>query len=272
MIKPFVQKLVLCGGLALLGLNIASAAGTLKIGTEGGYPPWSMVDATGKVSGFDADVGNALCKELDMQCRFVVQAFDSLIPSLDANRFDLIISGMSVTPERSKRISFSIPYAVEDAIFVLPKNSPAVSATSTDELLKALDGKTVGVQGGTTHGAYLHQAAPGLKIKSYETLDQMQIDLDSGRLDATFADLTSQSKFLKKVGDKNFALSSLTIKGSSAPEVLGYGIGVGVNSKNPELKQKIDAALCKLINDGTIKTSSEKWFDIDISNYEICKK
>lgn len=271
MIK-LIKKALLCGSLALLGLNTAGAAGTLKIGTEGGYPPWSMVDATGKVSGFDADVGNALCKELDMECRFVVQAFDSLIPSLDANRFDLIISGMSVTPERSKRITFSIPYAVEDAIFVLPKNSPVLKAATSEELLKGLSGKTVGVQGGTTHGAYLQHAAPGLKIKSYETLDQMQIDLDSGRLDATFADLTSQSKFLKKVGDKNFALSQLIIKGSSAPEVLGYGIGVGINKKNPELKKKVDAALCKLITDGTIKASSEKWFDINIANYEACKK
>src|SRR3546814_20485521 len=83
-----------------------------------------MVNAGGKVSGFDADVGNALCKELDKKCRFVVQSFDSLIPALGANRFDLIISGMSVTPERSNRILFSIPYAVDDAIFVLPKNSP----------------------------------------------------------------------------------------------------------------------------------------------------
>lgn len=271
MITSFLRNVALCAVPVLLGLN-AAVADTLKIGTEGGYPPWSMVDAAGKVSGFDADVGNALCKELNAECRFVVQAFDSLIPSLDANRFDLIISGMSVTPERSKRISFSIPYAVEDAIFVLPKKSPLVTADSTDAILKGLEGKTVGVQGGTTHGDYLRKMAPGLKIKNYDTLDQMQIDLDAGRLDATFADLTSQSKFLKKVGDQQFTLSKLIIKGSSSPEVLGYGIGVGINKNRPELKEKVDAALCKLINDGTVKASSEKWFDIDISNYEVCKK
>ena len=271
MIKPLIQKLALCGSLVMLGLGSVSAA-PLKIGTEGGYPPWSMVDAAGKVSGFDADVGNALCKELGAECRFVVQAFDSLIPSLDANRFDLIISGMSVTPERSKRITFSIPYAVEDAVFVLPKASDSVKAASKEELLKGLAGKTIGVQGGTTHGAYLQAEAPDLKVKSYETLDQMQIDLDAGRLDGTFADLASQSKFLKKVGDQNFALSELVIKGSSAPETLGYGIGVGINKNNAELKQKVDTALCKLINDGVIKQSSEKWFDLDLSNYDVCKK
>ncbi|MBF6615206.1 MAG: transporter substrate-binding domain-containing protein [Candidimonas sp.] len=271
MIKPFIQSAALCASLALFALSPA-AADTIKIGTEGGYPPWSMVDAAGKVSGFDADIGAALCKELQSDCRFVVQAFDSLIPSLDAKRFDLIISGMSVTPERSKRITFSIPYAVEDAIFVLPRSSDLVSASSAEAIFSGLKGKTVGVQGGTTHGDYLRKMAPDVTLKNYDTLDQMQIDLDAGRLHATFADLTSQSKFLHKVGEKDFALSELIIKGSSAPEVLGYGIGVGINKDNTELKAKVDAALCKLINDGTVKTSSEKWFDIDISNYEVCKK
>src|SRR3546814_17200185 len=105
-IKPLLQKAALCAGLTLLGLNIASAD-TLKIGTEGGSPPWSMVDAAGKVSGFAADIGNALCKELNADCRFVVQSFDRLIPSLAANRLHLLLSGISVTPDTSKLISFS---------------------------------------------------------------------------------------------------------------------------------------------------------------------
>src|SRR3546814_17315294 len=86
----------------------------------------------------------------------------------------------------------------------------------------------------------------------------MQIDLNAGRLDATFADLTSQSKFLKKVGDKDFALSKVIIKGSSAPKVLGYGIGVGINKKNTALKDKVDAALCTLINNRTEERSEGK--------------
>lgn len=267
----FISKTLICASLALLGSQ-AAVADTLKIGTEGGYPPWSMVDAAGKVTGFDADVGQALCKQLGADCKFVVQAFDSLIPSLDAKRFDLIISGMSYTPERAKRISFSIPYAVEDAIFVLPKKSELVNADKEQTIFDGLAGKTIGVQGGTTHGAYLSKMAPKTTVKNYDTLDQMQIDLDAGRLDGTFADLTSQSKFLHKVGEENFALSKLVIKGSSDPETLGYGIAVGIHKGNAELKAKVDAALCKLIEDGTIKSSSEKWFDIDISNYEICKK
>jgi len=263
------SQLIVGTGAALLSAAI-SAAPSYKIGTEGGYPPWSMVDASGKVTGFDADVADALCSVLEADCRFVVQSFDSLIPSLDANRFDLIISGMSYTPERAKRINFSVPYAVEDAIFILPADSDLIAAPDSDAIFAGLAGKTIGVQGGTTHGAYLAKMAPEVSIKDYETLDQMQIDLDAGRLDGTFADLTSQQQFLNKMDNDAFALTDYIIKGSSDPETLGYGIAVGIHKDNAELKEKVDAALCSLIEDGTIKEASEKWFDIDIANYEIC--
>src|SRR5690606_19353655 len=139
-----------------------------------------------QVTGFDADVGQALCNALGEKCRFVVQSFDSLIPALQANRFDLVISGMSVTPERSKVISFRITKDTEDSAFILLKVTPLVHAPEKEAIFQGLDGKTVGVQSGTTQGAYLQKYAPRLILKTYETQDQMQIDLTPGRLDATF--------------------------------------------------------------------------------------
>lgn len=267
-----IKKTILCASTSIIALAAVSAHATdIKIGTEGGYPPWSMVDSAGEVTGFDADIGAALCTKIQANCKFVVQAFDSLIPSLDANRFDLIISGMSYTPERAKRINFSVPYAVEDAIFILPAKSDLIKADSSDAIFAGLEGKTIGVQGGTTHGEYLGKMAGKTTIKNYETLDQMQIDLDAGRLDGTFADLTSQSRFLKNMKTEGFALTDLVIKGSSDPETLGYGIAVGIHKDNAELKASVDKALCELIEDGTVKSASEKWFDIDIANYDICK-
>lgn len=271
-LKKTVMGLTAGFAFAALGLSTAAFAQTsYKIGTEGGYPPWSMVDAKGTVTGFDADVGAALCTKLDADCSFVVQSFDSLIPSLDAKRFDLIISGMSYTPERAKRVNFSIPYAVEDAIFILKADSPTIKADSSEAVFSSLDGKSIGVQGGTTHGAYLAKMAPKVNIKDYETLDQMQIDLDSGRLDGTFADLTSQSRFLDEMNNNDYALTETVIKGSSDPETLGYGIAIGIHKDAADLKAKVDAALCELIEDGTVKSASEKWFDIDIANYEACE-
>jgi len=271
MVFTIARQAAFCAALALASLATAATAATLKIGTEGGYPPWSMVDASGKVAGFDADVGHALCEKLGMKCRFVVQAFDSLIPSLQADRFDLIISGLSVTAERAKAIGFSIPYATEDSAFVVPAGSPLIKAPGQAALLKDLAGKTVGVQGGTTQGAFLQKHAPDIKVKTYETQDQMQIDLSAGRLDATFSEVTPQSQFLKTEGKGKFAMADVVIKSSADPEILGQGIGVGINIKNTPLKQKVDKALCELITGGAIKASSEKWFGVDLSNYQACK-
>src|SRR5699024_6835965 len=134
-----IKKTLICASLTLFCAT-ASAATSLKIGTEGGYPPWSMVDAKGTVTGFDADVGAALCAALNADCAFVVQAFDSLIPSLDAKRFELIISGMAYTPERAKRINFSIAYAGEDATCVLPANSELIKADNADTIFARLAG------------------------------------------------------------------------------------------------------------------------------------
>lgn len=98
---------VLSLALLLAGVSTAHAAeGELSIGTEGAYPPWSMADAAGNVTGFDADVGNLLCTKLAVKCRFVVQAFDGLIPALKAKRFDVIISGMSITQDRKRKSIF----------------------------------------------------------------------------------------------------------------------------------------------------------------------
>src|SRR5699024_5888015 len=149
--------------------------------------------------------------------------------------------GMSYTPERAKRINFSVPYAVEDAIFILSSDSDLIKAETPEEIFAGLKGKTIGVQGGTTHGEYLGKMAADTTIKNYETLDQMQIVLDACRLDGTFADLTSQSRFLGNMKSDGFALTDVVIKGSSDPEVLGYGIAVGIHSENAELKEKVDA-------------------------------
>jgi len=247
------------------GTQFARATeGELSIGTEGEYPPWSMADASGNVTGFDADVGAMLCDKLQVKCKFVVQAFDGLIPALQAKRFDIIISGMSITGERRKKINFSTGYAELANMFVAPKGSELIEAKDIDSLLKGLDGKTVGVQAGTTHAHYLEKRAPNANLKTYDTLDQMQIDLASGRLDSAFADVSALQDFLKKPDGANFQLVGVNIP-SSSDATLGEGIGVGIRQDDTELKAKIDKALCELIADGSVGKSSQKWFQTDIS-------
>ncbi|ARP64404.1 amino acid ABC transporter substrate-binding protein [Mesorhizobium sp. WSM1497] len=244
--------------------NALAAEGELSIGTEGAYPPWSMSDASGNVTGFDADVGALLCTKLAVTCHFVVQAFDGLIPALKAKRFDVIISGMSITADRKKEINFSVGYAELANMFVAAKGSDLAAITDVDTLLKSLDGKKVGVQAGTTHAHFLEKRAPNADLKTYDTLDQMQIDLASGRIDTAFADQSALQDFLDKPDGKNFQLVGVEIKSTYDP-TLGEGIGVGIAQDNIELKAKIDKALCELIADGSVGKASEKWFKTDIS-------
>ncbi len=250
---------------ALAGFaTTAQAEGQLKIGTEGAYPPWSMADANGNVTGFDADVGALLCAKLEMECVFVVQAFDGLIPALQAKQFDIIISGMSITEDRKKEINFSVGYAELANKVVVAKSSDLAAITDIPTLLTALGGHSVGVQAGTTHAHFMEKLAPTATLKSYGTLDEMQIDLASGRVDAGFADASALQGFLDKPEGADFQFVPLNITSTYDP-TLGEGIGVGIRQDDTELKAKIDTALCELIKDGSIKTASEKWFNMDIS-------
>lgn len=261
------MKLTVLSLLALLAADVSgsyAAEGELSIGTEGAYPPWSMADAAGNVTGFDADVGALLCTKLSMKCHFVVQAFDGLIPALKAKRFDIIISGMSITADRKKEINFSVGYAELANVFVVPKSSDLAGLKDIETLLKSLDGKKVGVQAGTTHAHFLEKRVPNADLKTYDTLDQMQIDLATGRIDTAFADASALQDFLAKPDGKDFQFVDVKIQSTFDPS-LGEGIGVGIAQENTALKADIDKALCELVADGSIGKASEKWFKTDIS-------
>lgn len=244
--------------------GIASADnGVLKIGTEGDAPNFSMADASGNVTGFDADVANALCKELDMTCEFVVQSFSTLVPSIDTGRFDVIISGLGITDERRQKIDYSIPYATTPLWFVVPKDSPLAGATDLQTILDGLKGKSVGVVNGTTYARFVTKMAPDADIKTYDGTTQQLADLSAGRVDAALSDSPTWQDFFKTPESEGFTRIDVRVRPSDDHETLGYGMGVGLKKGDAELQAKLDKAVCTLINDGTISKSSEKWLGED---------
>jgi octopine/nopaline transport system substrate-binding protein len=248
-----------------LGLHTAyTSAAELSVGTEGEYPPWSIADANGAVTGFDADTANLICTKLQMECKFVVQAFDGLIPALEAKRFDIIISGMSRTKDRMKTIDFSMGYAELPNMFVVAKGSDLLKSTTIDDMLKSMGGKKVGVQAGTTHAHFMEKMVPTADLKTYDSLDKLEIDLAGGRLDAGFADSSALDDFLAKPDGAKFELVNVVVP-SSTDDTLGMGVGVGIRKDDAELKGKIDAALCESIKDGSLGKASMKWFKRDIT-------
>lgn len=241
-----MKKVVLAALLTTLSLS-ASAAQTLRFATEASYPPFEFVDAENKIQGFDVDLANALCKEMDATCTFTNQAFDSLIPSLKFRRFDAVMAGMDITPEREKQVLFSKSYYDNSATFIAQKGKLADVA--------ALKGQRVGVQNGTTHQKFLTDKHSDITIVPYDSYQNAVLDLKNGRIDAVFGDTAVVNEWLKQ----NATLAPLGEKVTDK-DYFGTGLGIAVRQGNAELQGKFNAALDKIKADGTYKTIYSKWF------------
>lgn|GEM_PF-308055 len=262
-----VSLLLLPGGCGLYTVAAAQAE-PLRIGTEGTYRPWTMADANGRVTGFDADIVQSVCRKIGAQCSFVVQNFDSLIPSLiRGGRFDIIFSSLSISASRRQKIDFSVPYAQMQNLFVVRKESPLAAVKDKDSLFAALKGKRLGVQNATTHAFYAEKHIGGADLRSYDTFDDLLMDLANGRLDAAFADTAIWSAYLAKAeNSRRFTYVKVIIPMADDPATLGGGVAAGLPKGADTLRRRINQAICALEADGTVKRLSEKWFNgADIS-------
>ncbi|WP_114191946.1 arginine ABC transporter substrate-binding protein [Edaphovirga cremea] len=241
-----MKKLIIAAVLAGISVS-ATAAENIRFATEATYAPFEFVDASNNIQGFDIDLANALCKEIEANCTFTNQAFDSLIPSLKFRRVDAVISGMDITPERLKQVSFTKPYYDNSALFISEKGK----FTS----LADLKGKRVGMQNGSTHQKFLMEKHPEITAVPYDSYQNAVLDLKNGRLDAVFGDTAVVNEWLKQ----NANLTAVGDKVTDA-DYFGTGLGIAVRQNNTELLGKLDAALAKAKQDGTYETIYKKWF------------
>jgi arginine transport system substrate-binding protein len=241
-----MKKFIIAAVLASISVS-ASAAETVRFAMEASYPPFESIGADNKIQGFDVDLANALCKEIQAECSFTNQAFDSLIPSLKFKRFDAVISGMDITPEREKQVLFTKPYYDNSALFITQKGKVADVA--------ALKGKRVGVQNGTTHQKYLTDKRPEITTVPYDSYQNAILDLKNGRVDAVFGDSAVVNDWLKQNAELATLGEKVTDKG-----YFGTGLGIAVRKQNTELQGKFNAALDKIKQDGTYETIYKKWF------------
>ncbi len=134
-----MKKVLIAALIAGFSLS-ATAAETIRFATEASYPPFESIDANNQIVGFDVDLAQALCKEIDATCTFSNQAFDSLIPSLKFRRVEAVMAGMDITPEREKQVLFTTPYYDNSALFVGQQGK--ISVYVADALLKKGSMKT----------------------------------------------------------------------------------------------------------------------------------
>jgi len=252
-------------------------ADKIKIGTEGAYPPWNSKDASGALIGFEIELGKELCAIMKHDCTFVEQDWDGMIPALTGKKFDAIMAGMSITPERQKTISFSQGYADEVASLAVMKGSSLegmktpeainlnFSSSDVKKALKtisgALTGKTVCTQTGTIHQNFLESGDVGsVKIRTYKTQDEVNLDLESGRCDVALAAAASFNDYKEKSG-KNVVLVGPYFSGSH----FGNGVGVGIRQKDKSLINDFNTAIDKARKQGIISKLAIKHFGYDAS-------
>ena len=257
----------------------------IKIGTEGAYPPWNAKDASGNLIGFEVDLAKELCAIMKHECTIVEQDWDGMIPALLMRKFDAIMAGMSITDERLKTINFSQGYADEVASLAVMKGSSLESlntpkainlskkgtATKTlKTLADALAGKTVGVQTATIHQNFLESGDVGkVKIRTYKTQDEVNLDLTSGRIDAALAAAVAFTDYAAKSG-KPVVLVGPTFSGGAFGNGVGVGIRKGDNStavgkRDTKLLKDFNSAINTARFKGIIRELAIKHFGFDAS-------
>ncbi len=252
-----LTKSNLCTLLLTTALANAVAAEEVKIGIAAEpYPPFASPDAAGSWSGWEIDIINAVCAAAEFECAITPVAWDGIIPSLTGQKVDVIMASLSITEERMKSIDFSEPYYNTPAVIVADKS------LDIDASPESLAGRILGVQGATTHQAYANAYfAEGSEIKLYQTQDGANQDLVAGRVDAIQADSIAMSDFVE-----SDAGACCEIKGSVAADdaILGRGVGAGVRQGDTELKGALNAAIAKVIADGTHDEITARYFSSSI--------
>lgn len=244
--------------LAMSGGAAVANAEPLKVGfSPEAYPPFYVADAAGKWTGWEVDIVNAICAEAKFECELVPIPWDGLIPALTTKKIDAIMNSMSITAERQKTIDFTDKY-YNTPTAVIGAKGQAYEATP-----EGLKGKIIGVQASTVHADYVKKHfAEAAEIKEYQTQDEANQDLVAGRIDATQADSIALDAFLQSEQGK----ACCDLKGYVAEdlEILGPGVGAGVRKEDTALKERLNAAIKAIRDNGKYQEITKRYFTFDI--------
>lgn len=223
----------------------AEAPMNIKIATESSYKPFSYTDADGKLIGYEVELVDALCAQMKADCELISQDWDGLIPGLNAQKFDAIIAGMSITPERKEVVEFTDPY-FHTGIILIGKKGDNVSVDD-------LKGQPIASQRSTVASQYLQDKHPDSDIKLYDTQDNAYLDLTSGRVRAMMSDKVTGIDWLKTAAGKDFEVKGAEI--STDEDAMGIAF-----RKGDPLVAKFNAALAELKANGTYDQITGSYF------------
>ncbi|MFC3628060.1 transporter substrate-binding domain-containing protein [Paracoccus angustae] len=240
-----MKKLLLAAtALALTaGMGLAQ---TVRMGTEGAYPPYNFINEAGEVAGFERELGDELCRRAQLECTWVKNDWDSIIPNLVSSNYDTIMAAMSINEERKAVIAFTQDY--------LP---PAPSSYVALQDGVDLEGGVIAVQTGTVQAS--HIAETGATLLEFPNIDQVLAAIRNGEADAGFGDHEVMRPFVEDSNDLVFVGEQVN---------LDEGIGVGLRQSDTELREKFDAAITSMKEDGSLNELIRKHFGDDAQTYE----
>jgi polar amino acid transport system substrate-binding protein len=233
-----MKKLILTTALLALTTGATFAQDVVRLGTEGAYPPYNFINDAGEVDGFERELGDELCKRATLNCEWVVNAWDSIIPNLQSGNYDVIMAGMSITAERDEVIDFTQNY--------IPPASSAYMALTADANIAGV----IAAQTGTIQAGYV--AESGATLLEFATPEETTAAVRNGEADAVFADKDYLAPIAAESGGEMVMLANEV--------ALGGGVGLGIRESDTELKGKLDAAIQAMKDDGTLNTMITKWF------------
>lgn len=255
-LKKYIVSGLTCAALALSSGAI-QAEETLRLATEGAFPPFNYVDASGKITGFDVDIGMAICARMQRECSMTAQDFDGIIPGLLAEKYDAVIASLFITQARKKQVAFSDSYYLAAMTHLVDKSSGITEFSN-----KALTGKIIGAQSGTTQSEYVQAVYPDAELRLYATQDEVNLDMASGRLDVVVGDVIPLQEWAAKTNDG----ACCTIAGEPITDTkyVGDGTGIALRKEDNDLRLAINKALAEILADGTYKKINDKYFDINV--------
>ena len=275
--KSFLRASLAVTAAGLARPALAKEWTTIRVATEGAFPPFNSTAPDGTLIGFEPDMCAAIATRQKVKIELLAQAWDGIIPGLQDGKYDAIADGMSITPKREEVIAFSTPYTSSPSGFTVLKDGPLANMPGTgtrikleDEaaakdaaaaLVKALAGKTVAVQTATIQLDFLNRyMKDAVTIRAYAAGPDTYMDLRNGRVDAVMSSSSNAAPFIKRARGE-LVLSGYGFNGG----VLGRGSAIGLRKSDPELKAIFDAGLSSMIADGSLKALSMKWFELDVT-------
>ena len=255
--KKRIANMCLAVAMSLPIMASSATAETLRVATEGAYPPFNSINASGEIVGFDVEIGLELCKRIKAECSMVAQDWDGIIPGLIANKYDFVIASMFITEERKKKVDFTDPYYLAAMTHLVAKDSKITEFTP-----ESMKGVVIGAQSGTTQSDFVEKTYPDADIRLYPTQDEASLDMASGRLDVMVGDVLPLLDWATKTKDGECC--ELRGEPITDPAFVGDGVGIALRQEDDALRERLNKAIAEILADGTYKKINDKYFDLNV--------